>query len=88
MGTLSMQSRDLEKLALFLVRTLTAAPRHTMTMVAAKQAICGDKRPITDFHCALVFAENRGWIAYSDRDCLAISVCPLGADVAQLSRAA
>ena len=58
-------SRPAEQLAIQLVRILAATPGHALTNVAAKERLCGATLPITDFHRALTFAENKRWLSYS-----------------------
>lgn len=56
---------NIEQLATQLVRILATAPGHALTIVAAKERICGATLPISDFHGALALSESRRWISYS-----------------------
>lgn len=51
--------------AVDLVRMLARRLDRAMPVVSAKQEFCGETRPISDFHDALVLAENSGLIVYS-----------------------
>lgn len=71
-----MRQPDAAGLATELVRIL-AASGDAVTIVAAKEKLCGTTRPISDLHAAMVFAVNRAWIRYST-DYLCIMLASAG----------
>ena len=69
-----MQKRSFE-LAIDLIHGL--APCGTLSVVAAKEAVCGSTIPATDFRRALAYAHGAAWIEYG-RDFLSITLTSLG----------
>lgn len=68
-----MTPNDRYKSSIELVRILANSLHRGMPIVSAKQIFCGATLPISDFHSAMHFAENNGWICYS-RDGLSIQL--------------
>ena len=65
-----MHTRSFE-LAIDLIHAM--AGRGTLSVVAAKEAVCGSTIPATDFRRALAYAQGAAWIQY-ERDFLSITL--------------
>jgi hypothetical protein len=66
--------------AFHLLSVLAAAPHCALSVVRAKERLCGRHGLITDFRKALAYGQGKGWIRTS-RDALSIDLSTRGKKV-------